>query len=49
VRGQRELAVRLLHQATSEGKTFDNTIHHLYEFERLRGYEPFEQWLRPKG
>jgi tetratricopeptide (TPR) repeat protein/TolB-like protein len=47
--GRREEAVRLLRQATSEGAPFGHTLHHIVEFQRLRGYAPFEEWLRPKG
>jgi hypothetical protein len=49
LRGQKELAMRLLQQATAEGFGFNHTLHQMYEFDRLRGYKPFEQWLQPKG
>ena len=49
LRGEKELAMRLLHQASAEGKAFDHTMHHIYEFQQLRGHKPFEQWLVPKG
>jgi serine/threonine-protein kinase len=47
--GQREAAVMLLRQGYAEGTA------HVWndmvdpQFEPLRGYEPFEEWLRPKG
>lgn len=49
VLGQREEAVRLLHQAVREGLTYENNKHLDFELQRLRGYPPFEEWLRPKG
>ena len=47
--GRREDAVRLLRQAVTEGRGFDNNKHLDFELQRLRGFPPFEEWLRPKG
>lgn len=47
--GHREQAVRLLHRATAEGRPFDSGKHAAYEFHPLRGYPPFERWLKPRG
>lgn len=47
--GRQEDAVRLLHQAVSEGVGYDNNHHIDPDLQRLRGYTPFEEWLRPKG
>jgi tetratricopeptide (TPR) repeat protein len=47
--GQREEAVRLLHQAMAEGRFFDVGKHTYFEYQGLRGYRPFEEWLAPKG
>lgn len=49
VLGQRDEAVRLLHQAVTEGLGYENNKHRDFELQRLRGYPPFEAWLRPKG
>jgi len=47
--GERALAVRMLQQATAEGNPFEQNMHITHELQRLRGYAPFEEWLRPKG
>jgi len=47
--GHREEAVRLLHQAMAEGRFFDVGKHTYFEYQGLRGYGPFEEWLAPKG
>ena len=47
--GHRDDAVRLLHQAMAEGRFFDVGKHVYFEYQRLRGYPPFEEWLAPKG
>lgn len=47
--GRREEAVRLLHQAMTEGRAFDNNKHLDPELRLLRDYAPFVEWLRPKG
>ena len=47
--GERDEAVRLLHQAVTEGLGYDNNKHLDFELQRLRGYPPYEEWLRPKG
>jgi len=49
LRGDKELALRLLQQSMAEGIGFDHVIHHLFEFENMRGYRPYERWLEPKG
>ncbi|HEX6644918.1 MAG TPA: hypothetical protein VF037_09570, partial [Gemmatimonadales bacterium] len=49
VLGRREEAVRLLHQSVVEGHPYDNNKHLDFELQRLRGYPPFEEWLKPKG
>jgi len=49
LRGEKELAMRLLQQAMAEGYAFDHNLHHAFELENLRGYAPYERWLRPKG
>jgi tetratricopeptide (TPR) repeat protein len=46
--GRRETAVRLLNQAMSEGRAYDSGKHSYPEYAGLRGYPPFEVWLRPK-
>ena len=47
--GQKEAAVRLLTQALAAGSRRMPEIHRVEEFQALRGYEPFEAILRPKG
>ena len=47
--GRRDDAVRLLHQAMAEGRFFDVGKHVYFEYQGLRGYAPFEEWLAPKG
>jgi len=47
--GHRDEAVRLLHQAVGEGRFFDVGKHVYFEYQGLRGYAPFEEWLAPKG
>ena len=47
--GEKETAVRLLSEALSHGARKMPEIHRLEEFQALRGYEPFEAILRPKG
>jgi hypothetical protein len=49
IRGRREEAMRLLQQGAAEGKGFDYAMHTWFEFQSLKGYAPFEEWLRPKG
>ena len=46
--GRREEAVRLLRDANAEGQGFAVGYHAQFEFATLRGFEPFEEWLRPK-
>ena len=47
--GHRDEAVRLLHQAMGEGRFFDVGKHVYFEYQGLRGYPAFEEWLAPKG
>jgi DNA-binding SARP family transcriptional activator/TolB-like protein len=47
--GNREEAVRLLQQAMAEGRMYEGAEHQIFEYQGLRGYAPFEEWLRPKG
>jgi DNA-binding SARP family transcriptional activator/TolB-like protein len=49
LQGEPEQAVRLLRQMTAAGRSYDSGFHVYWEFARLRGYRPFEEWLRPKG
>ncbi len=49
LRGEKELAMRLLQQSAADGLGFSHTNHHLFEFENMRGYPPYERWLAPKG
>jgi tetratricopeptide (TPR) repeat protein len=44
-----EDAVGLLRQAVAAGLPYDSGIHVIWEFASLRGYPPFDEWLRPKG
>ena len=46
--GRRDEAVRLLRDANAEGLGFALGYHSMFEFATLRGFEPFEEWLRPK-
>jgi tetratricopeptide (TPR) repeat protein len=47
--GDRDMAVRLLRQATGEGRPYDSSTRGRHEFAPLRGYPPFEDWVRPRG
>lgn len=47
--GEAEEAVRLLRQAHGQGLGFDISWHRDMDLEPLRGYPPFEEFLRPKG
>ena len=47
--GRRDEAVRLLHQAVTEGRSFDNNKHLDAELLLLADYPPFIEWLRPRG
>ena len=42
-------ALRLQHQATSEGVGFGTERHQAAEFHGLKGYAPFYAFMRPKG
>ena len=47
--GDRDAAVQLLRRAFSEGLGFGFWVHTDPDLESLRGYEPYEALLRPKG
>jgi len=47
--GERDHAFRLLEEAHRQGWGFDVTLHTDMDLEPLRGYPPFEDFLRPKG
>lgn len=47
--GEKEAAVRLLRQATGEGRAYDSSTRARPEFAPLRGYPPFEAWAQPRG
>jgi tetratricopeptide (TPR) repeat protein len=47
--GQRAEAMFLLRQAYQQGRRFWMDMEWLLEFDPLRSYPPFEEWLRPKG
>ena len=49
IEGDKARAVELLRQAFSEGRAFDAGRHTALYADFLRGYPPFEEWLRPKG
>jgi len=42
-------AVELLREAFADGWSFDANLHAAPWLDPLRGYGPFEEWLRPKG
>lgn len=48
LREDREAAVDLLRRSLAEGKRCGLTVHREMDFERLRGYEPFEELMRPR-
>ena len=47
--GKREEAVEYLHATLRAGFQYHPNFHRLYFLEPLWGYEPFEEFLRPKG
>ncbi len=47
--GQKDEAVRLLNAALSQGTPFVIDIHRDRALENIRDYEPFKQFLRPRG
>ena len=47
--GNRDEAVRLLQQAMAQGRPYEGNEHQIFEYQGLRGYAPFEEWLRAKG
>jgi hypothetical protein len=42
-------AMELLREAQADGMSFGAELHSTPWLEPLRGYPPFEEWLRPKG
>lgn len=47
--GEKDLAVQLLQRAFSEGAAFiGSALHAQYGLEPLRGFAPFETWVKPK-
>jgi hypothetical protein len=46
--GEREEGVRLLRQAFGERLYYDVWLHRDIWLESLRGYEPYEELLRPR-
>ena len=49
VLGEREEAVRLLHEAHAEGLPFSVDLHTERDLDSLRDYPPFQEFMRPKG
>jgi len=49
VLGERELAVEKLYEAFDQGFQVTDAFHRDFDLQALRGYEPFEEMLRPKG
>jgi tRNA A-37 threonylcarbamoyl transferase component Bud32/tetratricopeptide (TPR) repeat protein len=47
--GENERAVDLLREAHGKGRPFWIDIHRSIDLESLRGYEPFENFMEPKG
>ncbi len=47
--GERDRATSLLRQSFSEGMPMEIALHADTHFEGLRGYEPWEQLMRPRG
>ncbi|MFC1661358.1 protein kinase [Gemmatimonadota bacterium] len=47
--GDKERAVSLLRQAHEEGRAFTAWLHIDSDLDSLRGYPPFEEFMRPKG
>jgi tetratricopeptide (TPR) repeat protein len=48
-RGDKEAAARLLERSFADGWRFTVNVHRQQEFQKLRGYAPFDAILRPKG
>jgi Flp pilus assembly protein TadD len=46
--GDRERAVELLRQAEQRSMPFTRDLHWDTDFDSLRGYPPYEEWIRPK-
>jgi len=47
--GERERAVELLRQAYDEGWAYNLNLHTEMDFEGLKGFGPFEAFIRPRG
>lgn len=46
--GDKEQALTLLREASDEGQLLGNVRHQDVAFEKLKGYGPFEEFIRPK-
>jgi hypothetical protein len=49
VLGEHELAVTKLREALDQGMQVSEAFHRDFDLQSLRGYEPLEELLRPKG
>jgi hypothetical protein len=49
VLGEKEEAVSLLRQAHAEGRIYSLSFHRMIDLEPLNGFQPFEEFMRPKG
>ncbi|MFC1628970.1 protein kinase, partial [Gemmatimonadota bacterium] len=47
--GESELALSLLRRAFEGGVAFGPPLHYEMDFDRIRDYPPFQEWIRPKG
>jgi hypothetical protein len=48
IMGDKEETVRLLQQTVAKGGAYGGQMHSEFAFAGMRGYPPFEEWLRPK-
>ena len=49
VLGDRDVAVELLREAHAQGRSYSVLLHRDIDFESLRDFPPFQEFLRPKG
>jgi tetratricopeptide (TPR) repeat protein len=49
VLGDKQAAMDLLRDAAAQGYPYSLTLHQNVDFESLRGYAPFDEFMRPKG
>lgn len=49
VLGERDQAVALVREAFAQGLAVDLYLHALIDFASLRGYQPFDELMRPRG